>query len=925
VRSRSPSTDATLAGSSDSPHHKSEPASDPIPGEFVGRYLVLSRVGAGAMGVVFAAYDPELDRRVAVKLLQRRRLGSTADGRLQREAQALARLNHPNVVAVHDVGSHDGRVFLAMEFVQGVTLTEWMASDGEPRPWRAVVSVFLAAGRGLEAAHAQGLAHRDFKPDNVMLGEDGRVRVMDFGLARATELPRSAGKSLEASEPELRQSTDLTRSGAIVGTPAYMALEQFAGQVATPRSDQFAFSVALFEALYGQRPFPGDTVAALSASVTDGELVEVEARRPVPLWLRRVVRRGLQGDPDARFDSMRPLLDVLASGDQRRRRRIGIAIGVAVSLVCAGAFGWVRHRDLQREDACLAAGDEIATVWDDRARDRVVGGIRASGTVDAADTASKAVPWIDRQAERWREHRIEACRHALVHRDWGEVLYDKARQCLDDRRVELSILVDGLTAPDALSASRAVNAAAALNNTLACVDEVALSATPVVPDAATQERTRARRQVARASYLDDAGRYVDAVEAGRAAMVSAEASEFALLLAEARLATSIALMGAGDHAASEGLAEQSYGAAARLGSWSVAARAANHLIYLVGYRLRRPSEGRRWAEHAAIAIVHAADPAEILEAARAGALSAVANREGRFSKAIELNAKARGIYERSLGPTHPLVAARLSSEANNLRRRGDFAQAAAKHQASLEIREQTLGANHPDLASGLSNLANVYWSMDDAVAAVPLYRRSLAIREAGLGDEHPLVATSLRNLSLALRGLGDLKGAREAAERGLAIRRRLHSGDHPDIATSLEDLGVIALRENNRTDGRPLLEESLAIFGRTLGAEHPRTVSVWRSLSELHHASAEYGEAVATAEKAVERAQGNPEDPIPLARSRATLAIALWDATIEQGGDRNRARTLAVQASEGLKHLGGRSERHRAEIEAWLSARAADD
>ncbi|MCA9716826.1 MAG: serine/threonine protein kinase, partial [Myxococcales bacterium] len=157
------------------------PATEVAIGGVVGRYVVLSRVGAGAMGLVYAAYDPDLDRKVALKLLKRR-AGADADAaqaRLQREALALAKLNHPNVVSVHDVGVHAGQVFVAMEFVEGRTLRAWLADgpDGGPRPWQEVVEVFTAAGRGLVAAHAQGLIHRDFKPDNVMLGDDGRVRV----------------------------------------------------------------------------------------------------------------------------------------------------------------------------------------------------------------------------------------------------------------------------------------------------------------------------------------------------------------------------------------------------------------------------------------------------------------------------------------------------------------------------------------------------------------------------------------------------------------------------------------------------------------------------------------------------------------------------------------------------------------------------
>ncbi len=201
-------------------------------GALVGRYVVLSRLGAGAMGVVYAAYDPELDRKVALKLLKPRRAASAqaAEGqrRLLREAQAMAKLTHPNVVTVHDVGEHGSRVYVAMEFVDGRPLTSWTEHE---HPWRATLDIFAEAGRGLAAAHAKGLVHRDFKPDNVMVGANGRVRVMDFGLARASDLDAPAEVTSGAlPEADLRGSStafdaEVTRAGAIVGTPAYMAPE----------------------------------------------------------------------------------------------------------------------------------------------------------------------------------------------------------------------------------------------------------------------------------------------------------------------------------------------------------------------------------------------------------------------------------------------------------------------------------------------------------------------------------------------------------------------------------------------------------------------------------------------------------------------------------------------------------------------------
>jgi len=333
-------------------------------GSTIGRYLVISRVGEGGMGVVFAAYDPQLDRRVALKLLRPRgRDLARARRRLQREAQALAKLDHPNVVAVHDVGIHAEQLFIAMEFVEGQTLGEWMATSpatssgsvdagraaARVRPWREVLKVFGQAGRGLAAAHEAGLVHRDFKPDNVMLSEGGRVRVMDFGVARIDDEPTSDVTEHGA------QVGSLTQTGAILGTPAYMSLEQFFGRTVDARSDQFSFCVALYEALYGERPFDGETIGSLVAARVEGVVRGPGRSGSVPGWVRAVVVRGLSSQPEKRFESMQALLDALAADPVARRRQLGLRLGLGLAL---GASGWgvialsgqVEQRDAKIEE-----------------------------------------------------------------------------------------------------------------------------------------------------------------------------------------------------------------------------------------------------------------------------------------------------------------------------------------------------------------------------------------------------------------------------------------------------------------------------------------------------------------------------------------------------------------------------------------------
>ena len=246
----------------------------PSEGVRIGRYRLAQCIGRGGMGVVWSAHDDELDRTVAIKLL-RPELGDLGP-RLDKEARALARLNHPNVVSVFDVGTHEGQRFIAMEFVDGETLRTWLET---PRALPEILAAFVGAGRGLAAAHAVGLVHRDFKPDNVLVGRDGRARVLDFGLARPPSGPELQPSAIDLDADP--RATALTRDGALLGTPAYMAPEQHLGLTADARSDQFAFAVALFDAVYGQPPFRGDDLRMLSLSVVRS-VVQRPAAHVVP-------------------------------------------------------------------------------------------------------------------------------------------------------------------------------------------------------------------------------------------------------------------------------------------------------------------------------------------------------------------------------------------------------------------------------------------------------------------------------------------------------------------------------------------------------------------------------------------------------------------------------------------------------------------
>ena len=507
-------------------------------GATVGRYVILELIGKGGMGEVYAAYDPRLERKIALKLLHPR-TGSAAatrvaQERLLREAQSIARLSHPNVVVVHDAGAiddetHGVRVFLAMEFVEGQTLAVWLAA--EPRSWRAIRDVFVAAAEGLAAAHEAGLVHRDFKPQNVMVGRDGGVRVMDFGLAAdASEVAAgdTALLDLARSEAELApQSIALTGTGVLLGTPLYMAPEQFAARATDPRTDQFSFCVALYEALYSARPFPSESLQMLVSAVVAGRVSEPPQKARVPAFLRKILMRGLEPLPAARFPSMRELIAALGADPTRRRRTFTMVAAVAMTALLA-VMGADRMAT-RGQRMCRGATDKLAGIWelDDGGHRRadVHNALLATGRSFAEETWTRVSALLDDYSRGWTNAYTDACEATHVRGDQSAEVLDLRMSCLEGERTSLRALTDLLSQADGSALVGAVDAAHALPAVERCSDTAALRVAVPLPDSAAARAriTELENHLAEVKALADTGQWVTArqqivplVEAARA-------------------------------------------------------------------------------------------------------------------------------------------------------------------------------------------------------------------------------------------------------------------------------------------------------------------------------------------------------------------------------------------------------------------------
>jgi serine/threonine protein kinase len=409
------------------------------PNETVGKYRLDRPLGAGGMGVVWAAFDPDLERAVALKLL---RVEATEEAsmrtRLLREARAMARLRHPNVVTVFDVGTDKGRDYIAMELVEGGTLDEWLHT----KPSRgAIIEALIAAGRGLHAAHNAGLVHRDFKPHNVLRASDGHIYVTDFGLARgqieegpelvpmALPVVEIASGSQPRRKRDLILDSPLTQTGVLIGTPAYMAPEQFTGATPDPKSDQFAFCVTAWQALTGERPFRGESLTQIEAAVREGT---AKLSAELPPALRAVLVRGLDPSPSARWPDIAALLDALAdaSTPEKPKRRWLVPLLAAAVLVGGGLIAIVASQKAKSvEEECGPAEEAFAKVWNEKRRLEFQ---RSNGSNIGVVLVMKAM------SKQWVRSYTAACK--------GERTPEKVEmvRCLHEARDEMGRTLDNL-------------------------------------------------------------------------------------------------------------------------------------------------------------------------------------------------------------------------------------------------------------------------------------------------------------------------------------------------------------------------------------------------------------------------------------------------------------------------------------------------
>jgi tetratricopeptide (TPR) repeat protein len=819
----------------------------------IGRYRLGKRLGSGAIGVVHLAHDDLLGRDVALKLL---RTDADAEARRAvREAQALARLSHPNVVSVFATGLHAEHAFIAMELVVGSTLRAWQRD----RAWREIVTAYVQAGRGLAAAHAAGIVHRDFKPDNAMIGPDGRVRVLDFGLARglAAHVERDDTIGSLSSDELVRSATGV---GALVGTPAYMAPEQLSGTGADARSDQFAFCVALFEALWGERPFAGTTPASLLESELAETVRARPARSPVPGRIHDVLLRGLRADPELRWPSMSACLDAL----QRAARPWSPRLALATACVVVTAIAAVLVLEGDAPQDCSGGRARLVGVWDDARR----AGLEARFGADESFPSVRGR--LDDYADEWVEVWTQTCREAE-----GEALAVRSR-CLDRRRDVLGATVDGLSTATPLGA-RAPALLGALDPIAPCLDATADAKATQLPDdpvdAAAVEAVERRMIGAHRKMI--AGDLESSLRDYEESLTAARGLDWPPLLAHALYWTGAANDELELYDRARELFEEGHAVALETRRDELAALSATGMITILGYHRAQHDEAARWGRLAEAAIDRLGRPNRI-EADLHNNLGLVAMDRGDHAGAREHYERSIEIYE-AVGAKSALSVPFINlAEIAYLS--GDYEEAERMLGRAIELEAGPGREDHPELISLLINRGIVrmdHARYDDAEADL---KRALAIVERARGTASPSYAAALSNLGKLQAARRDWSGALDYFRRAVDTFARGVGRNTEQAAFAQAGAGASLVHLARVDEGDALMVQSMVEVESLLGPEHEEVAELAHDLGATRIFADRPAEALAPLRRAAAIfARSDGPNALRTARTRHELGRALLE------------------------------------------------
>lgn len=920
----------------------------------IGRFTFLEPIGSGAMGVVCAGYDPRLDRKVAIKLLAARHDTERRRQRMVREAQAMAKLAHPHVVTVFEVGEYQGQIFVAMEFVKGGDLRQWLETE---RSWREVVDVYTQAGRGLAAAHQVGIVHRDFKPDNVFIGDDGRVRVGDFGLAHQGALTESQPANAAGMPQQV-----LTQTGALMGTPAYMAPEQFSGKSTDSRTDQFAFCVSLWEALYGVRPFAGTTFIELADAVESATFTPLPKRTGVPHRVHQVLLRGLSTDPADRFPTMELFLESLAAAVNFRRTIVISAsvIFAFVAVITAIAVAAMDDVDTLAQ-RCFDAGS-LDGVWSPAIAESIGQALDEVGVSYGAATWATVQPRLDEYSAALSAAMVDACITREGHRGTLPPALGEQLECLERRRLDLRAVIEQFQSPDIKTIENAVAIASGLPALDRCndLDDLASEAlrrrksgyagAPDDPEWIAIEALLSKARVAiRGERIEQAealanetltaaealgarplragalfclgtvaqlrGKYEEARKHLRTALFEAEA------VGDDRLALEIVL----GFLRVDGVVNTDASAAQ---SWGLLAEAKIGFVgepqHKIELDLKRGVvfyETGEWESAAAAVSAAVALAAEHREAnpelyvSALNILSTVEKARGDLTTSEQTLRKALAEHVEIFGAGHPYQAMLLYNIGAVQLMRNELQAARDSFAKSLAAREAAYGPDHPEVAQSLNGLAAALLDLGDAEAAIPLIQRSLVIDEKARGIDDAELIFPLNNLADALTAEERFAEAEPHLVRALAILKKRDLMETSRAVLILTSLAALDLVGEHFDEGLERLDKASTIARKVMGEAHPSLGELQYQRAELLLGKGEREAAEASLKKALAQVAGK-DDYISL---QTKIALRRAELMWHEKRRRSAAIVLVEDAAEALRASTANDPGLHRELDTWLT------
>ncbi len=854
-------------------------------GTLRGRYVVLEEVGRGGMGRVLRAYDPKLEREVALKVVRTDKLAKENLARLVREARSMAKLSHPNVVAVYDVEVSATGVVLAMEYVAGQTLDQWLQQ--RPRAWPDVLRCFIAAGRGLVAAHGAGLLHRDFKPTNVLVQHDrdgremaaGGVKVTDFGLAKTSAdpdpdpgLPSPEDTSPTPSAISGDSFSDaLTQAGTVIGTPRYMAPEQYRDGSLGPAVDQYAFCVALWEALVGIAPFSSNR----SSDDKDQGPPAWPSRTLIPRPIQQAVRRGLEGLPADRWPSMRALLTELEAALPRARVPTSwVLAGLGVAAVGALA---VRAWMPGPEQRCGGAVEQMAGVWDSARRAEIESAMLATNIAYAQGEWAHVAPQLDRYAARWSRMYTDTCEATTVRGEQSAAVMDLRMACLRHARSEIIAVTGVLADGDPHVVERAHEVVAGIGSIDRCADVETLSAeVEVAPKHEREAVERGRDHLATAAALRQAGRYSQAQAALEQAQQQLDTVSYGPVQTDLLLERGLLLQRQAQYDTSEAMLERALASAARSKQWTQVRHAAMALMLVVGPNLKRPAEALRYRALADGITGQRRDPG--IEARLHQQLAEIYRVQEHHADAEAEARRALALLQSVAAPTHVDVAFSHETLATILNDQAKYEEAEAEHRAAADLLREALGPEHPSLARIQNNLAETLASMGRYDEAEAEFRRALALHERVLGPDHLLAAQTRSNIAGLMLARGRYPEAEAVYRRALDTKRKHMGAEHPDVLGGRNNLALVLSAQGKYTEAEAEYRRMLPIVTKVRGRDHSDVARLHQNLAIALYQQERFADAEAEQRRALATWEAVQEPHHPdIARSRSNLGAILQE------------------------------------------------